>query len=885
MGKYAEYVKKQKQYYGEANAQKKSNANNSYHPTVQIGNKKVTIPEAITSNTNIDDYNNRWNEYFQKEYQRALMRNPGYREQMMYQKYQEEGNFDGMAKVQAGMALKKNTKQYGDQIKTYDTQSDNIKNRIQTLNTKINESQNQDMNSESGLMSQKTKNLMAERDALTNQYNSVTSQRDKLTPYTDSNALYSHFYNEAVTDSMNADKDKEAYIKHGKTLNGYERPYGEVDVADVITGGNKTLALSSYAMMSDDEKDQYNYTLGKYGKEEADKYLATTSFNYNDANYINDELEKQGDVVGGLGKFGMSVAAGVGDFATGMANIPYAITDDENLKVDHNIIQDIADVSAERAGNDIDPYSMALKAGRAMGRMLPSMAMGNALGGTMGSAVDAASMFGGSYADIRGEDSDRAQSLLYAGAQAGIEFATENYLGSIPGLRGTGTSNLFNRISSKFDDMILGSTKLTGKAARIANGLAKVGMSGLEEGAEEYVGAVLDPVMRNVIYGENNEFVLWNDDIAEQVAIGALLGGVTNSVQVAGNNYSMKNAGGKIVANGKVDELISEGLTFSKDSLAFRVAQNIQSRQEAGTAPTAEDVGMLYQFVEMQASDSDSIGRYLSGNSNAWNDLNYDTKRALLNPDNIAENNERYSLNIPEGSTPNEIADYLKSVSENVSVERINTWEAQAKENGYSERAINVVSKAIKKGNVSVEIMSEEDVPKSKDGTLADGYINNGKIYVNPNLSETEMLNVVVKHEMTHRFEGTKEYEAYAERAIKNIESKYNINAIEQGIREDYASILNTTPEEVSAETVRSEMVAKYTEELFTDIEAVEKLYNEDKNLFNKIYDNIKSLIKMYGAKNIEDSQIIAAERLFKKVVESDGKVNNSKTSQYRIVR
>lgn len=154
----------------------------------------------------------------------------------------------------------------------------------------------------------------------------------------------------------------------------------------------------------------------------------------------------------------------------------------------------------------------------AIGGMLPGIAASVAGGPAAGLAVMGASAGGNAYTEARKEGKGEIASTLYGGAVGASEAFLQKLLGGISAFGKSGVSKLFG---DKIDDVIRAVAKNPGvqKTIQYIMGMGS-------EGAEEYLQSVLEPQVRNVIFGENNELGLTDPDKLYDGLVGALTGGV-----------------------------------------------------------------------------------------------------------------------------------------------------------------------------------------------------------------------------------------------------------------------------------------------------------------------------------------------------------------------
>ena len=145
------------------------------------------------------------------------------------------------------------------------------------------------------------------------------------------------------------------------------------------------------------------------------------------------------------------------------------------------------------------------------------------------------------------------------------------------------------------------------------------------------------------------------------------------------------------------------------------------------------------------------------------------------------------------------------------------------------------------------------------------GYVTNGFVTENGdvtlNMDSPKALNTTVGHEITHVMEQSGEYKALQE-AVFNYaiskEGQAKFNERLQEAEEAYRDKKNTSPE---AE-VTADIIGEY---LFTDYDFVQGLSTSNRNLFQKIYDEIKYMVKIATAGSKEARELEKVKKMFDK--------------------
>ena len=121
----------------------------------------------------------------------------------------------------------------------------------------------------------------------------------------------------------------------------------------------------------------------------------------------------------------------------------------------------------------------------------------------------------------------------------------------------------------------------------------------------------------------------------------------------------------------------------------------------------------------------------------------------------------------------------------------------------------------------------------------------------------------MVGHEITHILEGTDLYESLAMAITEYAKKKGEYESRMQQIRDLYEGKEGYTGEDAEAK-LEAELVGDY---IFTDKQFVEKLFTENRNLFQRIYDEIKYLCKLVTAGSKEARLLEKSKKMFAEAV------------------
>lgn len=284
--------------------------------------------------------------------------------------------------------------------------------------------------------------------------------------------------------------------------------------------------IASVDAMTDDERDIYYYLLGTRGDSEAEKFrsLLQESLNYR----IGTKEAGLNKKVGTAGI--LPFVAGVDNAFAGMTNAISGVFD--GPMVPTSPLQ--YEYKAWREG--LNPVRGAINdVAYTGGNMLPSIAASAALGGldvpsklasALGASTLGVSAGGNAYKEGRDSGYTHKQALTYGTLVGASEAGLQAVLGGISSL-GLGITEeaAGGAISRALGKVI----KNTGVTDAIGRYIANMG----SEATEEYLQSLLEPVFKNVVAGEQNEFNPLDEEALYSGLMGALTAGLFEAPNLA----------------------------------------------------------------------------------------------------------------------------------------------------------------------------------------------------------------------------------------------------------------------------------------------------------------------------------------------------------------
>lgn len=523
----------------------------------------------------------------------------------------------------------------------------------------------------------------------------------------------------------------------------------------------------------------------------------------------------------------------------------------------------------------------------------------NAIAPVSGLALMGVTAFGSETENALRNDATLEEAAFSGLISAGAEMLTEQISGGIKFGGKTLDDALTKRIASTISD----------KTVRT---LAKAGMDMAGEGLEEVLSGHLSAIGQKLTYMDDKELneLFSSEDALESFIGGAVLGGFGDAT----NN---------IIANKKGVDAVT-GNTKNEQAVIDKVLEDrIADAEKDGKKLSGKEKTEIYDKVvrEMERGyiSTDTIEEVLGGDSyKAYKD-SLDSENALK--EELEALQEEYKpLYEMKGSDKSDAQidrqaelknrigeikakldskdtkvqrDQLKTkLGEDVSklvqndrlVESYNEGKRrkqafQADLTKYDTKQQETIKKAVESGilnnsnrthefvDMVAKISADKGVPfdfannqKLKesgfaiDGKMVNGFKNKDGITIN--VQSAKSLNSIVGHEITHVLEGTDLYNELQTAIVEYAKSKNDY----QGRYDSLAKLY----ENIEGANIDSELTADLVGDyLFTDADFINNLSTKHRNVFEKIYDEVKYLCKIATAGSKEARALEKVKKAF----------------------
>ncbi len=188
---------------------------------------------------------------------------------------------------------------------------------------------------------------------------------------------------------------------------------------------------------------------------------------------------------------------------------------------------------------------------------------------------------------------------------------------------------------------------------------------------------------------------------------------------------------------------------------------------------------------------------------------------------------------------------------------------------------VDLIAKVSADKGVLFDFTNNEKIANSRfavEGKIVNGYVDGDTIGLN--IDSPKALNKTVGHEVTHILEGTDFYDVLQSTITEYAKSKGDYDGRLETLTKLYEGVEGT---DVNKE-LTADLVGDY---LFTDTEFIHKLSTQNRNLFEKIYDEIKYLCKVATAGSKEARELQRVKKAFEDAYRNGG-TNNTENSDVK---
>lgn len=542
--------------------------------------------------------------------------------------------------------------------------------------------------------------------------------------------------------------------------------------------------------------------------------------------------------------------------------------------------------------------------------------------------VIGASSWGGGMSEAYQGGASEGEAWAYGALKGAIDAGTELIFGGLgKGVKALGLSKGLTSVDDMFAKTL--SSKI---ANRFLANTVEFGVKASAEGLEEVLAGIGTAAAQKLTYMSEEDIgkLLDDQDLLEQFMVGAITSGIAqggdfiSSVKNDTDFVSRYTDNEQAVINKEVENRIAERekngekLTRKqKDQIYDAVAKDLENGGiSIDTIESVLGKGASYEAYKSTTESESKLKEQLKSLQDEYDVLQNKTRGEMTGVEmkreaeleqqieqiqkQIAETQEKgkgYKQAVSEGVYRLAQKDRLVE-SYNEVARRYKRFEADVTQ--YDEKQATIVQKAIDSGILNntrrshelVDLIARLSAEKGVDfdftnnqklkesgfaveNAIVNGYRTEDGITIN--VQSKKYLNTVVGHEITHVLEGTDLYAELQKAVFNYARTKGEYDTRYDATMELYKGKKGYEVDENLDAKIKAEVTADLVGDyLFTDSDFVANLHAKHRNVFQKIFDEIKYLLKIVKADSTEARELEKAKRAFEKALQGETKAKTT---------
>ncbi len=453
---------------------------------------------------------------------------------------------------------------------------------------------------------------------------------------------------------------KETSYEGGNVLEKFAADYSKTQEKTPLFLEKVKNSKDIYKYMTENEKGVYYYFLGSGKIDAADDYAESLK-----SSLENRKANFEADNNNFFSNLGDAISTG---YFTGAQNIGRSIsglkaaTNQTLSELDKKMFETTYD---EKLWSEIQTNSgdrkkitnLLLETVNSVASQIPAMVVGSATGQVGYFITMSANIIGGTTTEAINAGYEAQQGFIHGLIESALEATVEKALGGFSSLLKGGSTNTFVKSA-------IGSVDKAVKNKFIANLFAKtvttLGQGGAE-GVEEFLQELTGPLVRNLIYGENNKYSADTfKDAIHAFAVGALSGMFMSAPYIKGNvNETRAEIIGDVInAAGGVKSVLALAEIAGNDSQLY---QSIKEKVNSSIEVDSADIGYLYQesFEKFKNPNTEMMKSFAERNVDA---VIAEAQKVQSSTNETAAKNAEYT----KATANSKILDLIKKVKSGI---------------------------------------------------------------------------------------------------------------------------------------------------------------------------------------------------------------------------
>lgn len=442
------------------------------------------------------------------------------------------------------------------------------------------------------------------------------------------------------------------------------------------------------------------------------------------------------------------------------------------------------------------------------------------------------------------------------------------------------------------DDML--AKKVSGVfKSKLAKNLSQYAIKAGAEGTEELVSGFISAIGKKVTYMKEEDFnkIVKNENLLEQFVDGMIISGITQAPGLVKSTTKGRDflSGYTDNENKVYEKLVNDKVNneLKNSTIEQEYSKRVDEQEKMLARDLTEQEKLQVQKEVEEAFEKNEISVESDIDSKKRKEIEEQVKEELQNGkidtkqirEILGENTDISKDTLLQNSYIQEhrrtqayVYEKTESVAKNAVME--SAVNANMNNTEISRNLIDYVAKISEDTGVAYRFVNNEqlrDLGYSKENKIINGVVSkDGVVYLNS--QSKEAINYVLGHETTHLLENTKEYTELQDLVLDYAKQTGIYEETMNSIKETYSDMLETS--EQFANELTSELTSRL---LFTDENFVNQLSVKQPNVFQKIYDYIKHMIKMTASGSEEAKQLEKIKYNFEKAYRQVNKQTNNK--------
>ena len=500
-----------------------------------------------------------------------------------------------------------------------------------------------------------------------------------------------------------------------------------------------------------------------------------------------------------------------------------------------------------------------------VGSVLLAMGSGG-LGGAIGGTNAAASVAslgimgvgsaGNAEQEALEQGATRGEARLYGILSGASETLSEMMFGGLS--KGSQVLGIGTGLFDSADDAIINS--LTKKINnRLVKTFTQAGLKATSEGIEEVVSGLGSAWAKKLTYMKEEDIkkLIEDENLLDSFLSGTLSAAVSQAPNVAQNITTRQDGKLRLQSNNEIRDFITN-LNEQEQQVVEREIENRIGQEEKVTKKRRIEIEkQVIEDLDRGYINANTIRDVLGENYNAERDVrlnesfNEETRRTQAYENDLSKYDEKQR----------------KTIQTAIDSGLLNN-------SNKTHDFVDLIAKLSADKGIDFDFTNNErikDTGFAVEGKTVNGFIKDGKVTLN--LESNQALNKTVGHEITHVLEGTELYNNLQD-SLKSFIGEREWNNRISELEKTYKNVKGANIEN----ELTSDLVGEY---VFNDESFVRSLSTKNPNLFQKIFDEIKYMVKIATAGSKEARDLEKVKRAFEKAYRETSKTQQG--TQYSV--